>query len=379
MSHRSFDQPAFADANAGLAQLETVIRGARQRADARQNIVVPTVADLNLRYVEPCRELPKGGYMARLEGKDMVVGDTAVNTACRLIKSRPDYFKQFGDPNAFPQSLRNVIDNPNRKGPGGVLVRTGLADNGINDEIAAILSPDYQVRDAHEQLADFGTTLADYFGNIRGVQVVEQGHGAKSSYRVVVGDNIMKRADAQRGQFMMFVLSMSELGLAPDHTTLGLYRMICTNGAMRMDHRELLSEWLHKGSPEEYLAGTSEAIRHMSYLSSTWGQVFEETLDAPLTVEAQDLLNELKDTGLISNAHYDAADSLAVTGPVQSQYDFYNLLTRAAQDLPSLRQREHAETSALRLFTEPGGVMGQVAAATDSRGRRRSAPILPRE
>jgi hypothetical protein len=378
MSERIFDTPSGAYAGMGLTPMNQVIADTKARADGRQNIALPTVADLNLRYVEPCNQMPRGGYMGRIDGKDLPLGDTAIRTACKLIKSRPDYFKQFADPNAFPQSLRNVLDNPQKAGKkGGIIVRTGLGSNGINDEIAAILAPDYKIRDAHEQLEDFAALLADYIGEVRGVSIVEQGWGEKASYRIVVGDNIMARTDAQRGQFMMFVLSMSELGLMPDQTTLGLYRMVCTNGAMRLDHRELLSEWNHKGSTEDYLAGASESIRHLGYFAGTWGKVFEETLTAPLLHAAVDLLSELSDNKLISAKHYDAAERLAVTGPVETQYDFYNLLTRAAQDLPDVRQRETAETSALRLFTEPGGLMEQLRVAGTSRGRSRTAPILP--
>jgi hypothetical protein len=363
-----------------LEQVNSVIADARRRSESRQNIQVPSIADLNIQYVDPSPRAPKGGYVATIDGKTLPLGDGAIRTGCKLMKSKPDFFRQFTDPMAFAQTLRNVIDNPSRKQQ-GVLIRTGLGANNIDDEIAAILPPDYNIRDAHEQLTDFAGMLEDYAGQpVRGVSRLEQGHGDHVSYRMVLGDNIMPGLDDLRGQFMMFMYGGSETGMAPDQTTLGMYRLICTNGAMRLDNHQLVSEWNHKSGLDKYLSKTAETIRHLGYFGDTWGKVFAEANTKKLDVHALDLLHAVREEKLITSGHYDAAERLsvaAVDGPVETEFDFYNLLTRAAQDLPSISARQRGESSALQMFSQAGGVVEAVRKAGARRESGEVAPLVP--
>ena len=358
-----------------LEPLQTVLDDTRRRSEGRQNIPMGSVLDMNLQFADPNPRQPRGGFVAKIDGKTLPLGDGAIKTACKLMGAKPEMFRKASDPMAFAEMLRSIVDNPNRKQQ-GVLLRTGLAPNGIDEEIQAILNPDYRIRDAHEQLEHFAGVLEDNGMNVRGVSRLEQGFGQANSYRMIVGENVMPSLDDLRGQFMMFVYSGSETGLVSDMTTLGLYRLICTNGAMRMDHHQLVSEWNHRQPLDRHLNKASESIRHMGYLTETWGKTFQQLANEPLEQPAPDLLHALRDQSLISSGHYDAAERISVTEQVDTQFDFYNLLTRSAQDLPSISQREKAESTALRLFTEPGGVIEQLRRSASGR-RSANAPLLP--
>ena len=143
------DTPAVASFRAGLLPVQQVLAECQARHNARKTIILPDAVSLNLHWVEPHSGMPRGGFMGRIDGKDLPLGETGMRTACKLIKSRPEFFEQLSDPDAFPKLFRNAIDNPNRQGDAGIMVRTGLSDNGFSDEIAAILPPSYEVRDAN--------------------------------------------------------------------------------------------------------------------------------------------------------------------------------------------------------------------------------------
>jgi hypothetical protein len=357
-----------------LESVDSVIAEARQRSDSRQNISVPSVLDLNLRYCDPHPGQPKGGYMARIDGKDLPLSDNALRGACKMMNAQWRHYRQFADPSAFPQALHNILDNPGRRGPKGLLVRTGLADNGINEEVAAIMSPTYRIRDAWEQLTDFSSLINDTIGTVRGIDRIEYGHGNELSYRIVIGNNVMQATDELHGQFMMFVLSMSELGVGVDTTTLGLYRLVCTNGAMALTDKSLVSRWNHQGSADKYLEKSSESLRHLGFLGDQWGKIFGELMSAPLTADASDMLHAFREAGYIDNDHFDAAQSLAVTGPVETQFELYNLLTRSAQDLASIKARQQAESKSFRLFTEEGGIVEKLRKAVGLSGEQVNTP-----
>jgi hypothetical protein len=342
-----------------LQPVQTVVDDARYRAEHRHDILMPSVADMGLRFADPNPAQPKGGYVAKIEGKDFLLTEGAVKTACRLMKTKPAFLKQFSDPMAFPQMLRNAIDNPGRSGPKGVLVRT----NGL--EVAAVLSPDYQIRDAHTQVADFAAMCEDNFGPVRGINAIQSGHGDVLSYRMVVGNNIMKKLSDLEGQFQMFVLSMSETGQIPDKTTLGLYRLVCTNGAMMLDRSQLVSEWNHHSPLEPYLNDTGTTIRHAGYMGQQWTAIFDELLSARMAAPASDVLHALEEERLITKGHFDAAERQVVGQEIESQFDFFNLLTQSAQELPTIQARQQAESTALRLFTGAGGVMQRLQEASN--------------
>jgi len=336
----------------GLESVSSVMDRLTHRAKHTENLDVDRVFDLGLRYEDQSPSRSRSGYYARIAGRDMRLTDGAIKTACRQIKVRDSrFYSQFADKNKFVRDLHEGIDLGTRKEK-GVLVR----HNGL--EVTAILPRDYVIKDSVELLGDFLTPLEQNLGKPLGIYSIEQGNGDKCSYRVVMGNNIMKDVDTRFGQFMMFILTTSDHGLQDTETALGLYRSVCTNSALR---EEDVSSWNHKTSAGAFYDKAARLIESTGVFADQYGQIFGELLNTRLDVHAQDLLSEFQRAELISRAHYDIA-KLRASEPtedgreVETQYDLFNALTRAARDLPTIEQRERAEQSALQIFTYPGGI-----------------------
>lgn len=346
---------AHQNITAGLQSVETVLADAKYRHDHRVTLEYSNVTELGIRWHDQGPDKSESGYYAKIDGRELRMSDGAMKTACRLIKTEPKFFNQFPDHDAFPKTFRHILDNPGRNESGVILRHDGL-------QVNCILPRSYQVRDANELLGDFVGSLNENLGDIKGISVVDEGFGDHTRYYVVMGNNLMPEIDDSLGQYMMFMLSMSETGLQPARTALGLYRTICTNSAVR---QQTLSKWNHEGSIGKFYDSTNETIRMTGYLQSQFSKVFGELLKIPLEHDATELLKAMKTAKAISRDHHQLASTYVLTPTedgrsVETQYDLFNVLTRAAQDLPSLRQREDAEQGAMALFTAEGGLFEEL-------------------
>lgn len=346
----------------GLEEYQTVYDRLQMRAKGKDNIEVDNVRELAIEWQDQSSTNAKSGYYAKIGNRSLPLTDGAVQTACKMLGVKPKYFNQFQDRNEFPRALYKGIDDGNRDMK-GVLVRSdGLRVN-------AILPRDYAIRDAVDLLDDFMEPLHEHLGDIKGVYSLEEGDGDICSYRVVMGANLLPSIDAKLGQYLMFVLSTSEHGIKPTKTALGLYRSICTNSAIR---EQELCQWDHRASFGRFHDDTASVIRTAGYFQNAYSRVFQELLAAPLEVPALDLVGAFRESDLITRAHSELA-RLYVMAPTEdgreceSQYDLFNALTRAARDLPSIQQREVAESKTLKLFSEAGGIREQLRKATESK------------
>lgn len=356
----------------GLLTVDQIMSHVNARAANRENVDVEGAAELALHYREPSNAQPKGGFYAKVpvtlfDGtvrmEDLPLTDGAVKTACKLIgQGDPKFFSQGDDPDFFPKTFRHVIDSTKRK-QRGMLVRHNKY------QVTSILPRDYVVKDANQMLAEFIPALQENVGEIKGILGIEQGEGDISSYRVVMGSNIMPSLDESKGQFMMFNINMSENGLIDSKTSLGLYRTFCTNSAIRV---QTLSRWDHRSAFSPFYDKAARTIREAGYLQDSYSKIFEELLHEKLPFPAMDLVDAFKREQLIASEHAKLALIYAETEPAETQYDLFNILTRSAQDLSSIRQREDAEVHAMNIFTQPGGVLEALrkAEAKGKRGRK---------
>lgn len=371
-----------------LKNFDDVLAATRVRAQNRRNFDVERISDLGIEYVDQGKHprLPEGGFVASklkdAKGNAMVVGPGAIRGACKLMDVKPNFFNGFEDRNAFPKALANKLDNPNRSGRDRTFkIRTGFADNGIDEQLAAILPGSYQIRDANEQLSHFAQVVFENLGPIKGVEVAEQGFGDIVSYRMVIGENIQRGQRDEEGQFMMFCLRMSETGLVNDEAALGLYRLICKNGAMGWDEAAVAS-WSHKTPLEDYLNKAGSTVRMATHFGQAWGKIFGDMEQAKLPAPAADCLHAMKASKMITGQHFDMADLHAKSGMEASntQYDLYNLLTRGAQDLPNIQQRQSAERTTLEIFTKDGGFLQRLddaAKRAEQAARRQTGEAGP--
>lgn len=353
----------------GLLSVDQIMSHVNARAANRENVEVEGAAELALHYREPTGSQPKGGFVARVPVtlangttrlEDLPLTDGAVKTACKLIgMGDPRFFSQGDDPDFFPKTFRHILDSRQRKQRGFLVRHNKMA-------VTSILPRDYVIKDAANLLGDFIPALQENVGEIKGVLGLEQGDGDIASYRVVMGNNIMPSLAEDKGQFLMFNINMSESGLIDSKTSLGLYRTFCTNSAIRV---QTLSRWDHRSAFSPFYDKAARTIREAGYLQDSYSKIFEELLRAKLPFPAMDLIDAFRREQMIAGEHCKLANIYAETEPSETQYDLFNILTRSAQDLPSIRQREEAEVNAMNIFTQTGGVMEALRRAEAKGGR----------
>lgn len=363
---------------AKVQPLQDVLEIAATRAKGYENLDVDRISDLKIGWHDTDASHRDSGWYAKVGSRDLILSDQAVRSASKLIGQHdPRHWKLYPDRNAFPTALAHILDNSatsgNRKNPKRLLVR----HDGI--KIRAILPFTYKIRDAAEMLGNFADQINRSVGEIQGVSVLEDGEpGDLCSYRIVMNQNIMPSLRAEFGQFMMFLLAVSETGWsfaagADAATSLGLFCTSCTNSAIRAS---LTSKWNHRTKTQDKFFGDStERIRTTGYYQNKYTRIFNELLNAKLDVSPPDLLKAFHGEKLITSGHYDAAELYVREKTedgrrVETQYDLFNVLTRSAQDLPSLTQRQTAETRTLHLFTESGGIFERLRNAAQERAKQ---------
>lgn len=366
---------------APIVSLEDALEAASLRAKGYTNLDVDRVNDLNIGWRNADSNHRDSGWYAKIGSRELILSDQAVRGASKLIlQPNPQHWKQYPDKDAFPKALNHILGNSatsgNRKNPKRLLVR----HDGI--KVRAILPFTYKINDAAEMLSLFAEQIHKHVGPIQGVSVLEDGDpGDMVSYRVVMDMNIMPSLRKELGQHMMFLLAASETGAtfnggADAFTALGTFRTVCTNSAVRAT---TTCKWNHRSkSQDRFFGDTTERIRQTGYYQDKYASIFNELLGAKLKdLKPRDLLKAFHSEKLITSGHYDAAELYVREKTedgrdVETQYDLFNVLTRAAHDLPSLVQRQTAETRTLHLFTEQGGFFERLRNAAEERAREKA-------
>lgn len=359
-------QPVSADLRLwGVESVDDVVKRLKERASHRRTVEVDRVADLGLRWEDEGPTRSKSGYFARIAERDYRLSDGAVKSLNRLMSGpQLKHWNKYQDRNAFVKAAINILDNPDRRTQGGMFMR----HDGL--EINCFLPSSYVLRDSHEMLTDFVGMLDDNIGDIRGISSSEEGYGDRCIYRVIMGDNLMPAARAEYGQYMMFMLSMSETGQCDSTTSLGLYRTVCTNSAIR---EQTLSRWNNRsGGESKFYDATGETIRMTGYLKSQFSQVFGELFNLRLEHDPIELLNTMQQAKVISREHWVTSKVHAELPtedgrPCTTHYDLFNAMTHGAKELGSLNAREQAEQTTLHLFTAPGGLYQELRSAMNRR------------
>lgn len=351
------------------------------RSKAYENLDVDKVSDLNIHWSDQDNEHRTSGWYAKIGNRDLMLSEQAIRGASKMVKvSDIKYWNQFPDRNAFPTTLAHILEHAAMSGNRQNAKRLLVRHDGIN--VRAIQPFVYKIKDAYELVADFVQMLAENVGEIHGISSVEDGDpGDICSYRVVVGQNIMPMLKDEYGQYMMWLIACSETGAivcpgATAATAMGVYRTSCLNSAIR---EKLITKWNHRSKGlEKFYNESADRIRMMGYYRDQYADIFKELLSYKLVdVAPRDLLAAFESEKLITSGHYDAAemyiDMPTEDGrPVETQYDLFNVLTKSAQELPSLAQRQAAETRALHLFTEKGGIFERLRTAAQERAKERA-------
>lgn len=332
-----------------LKTVEQVSQLFADRAKARTTLFYNKVSDLGIRWLDQGPEHSQSGYYARIDGKDMLLTQNAIATGSRLVKASTKFWEQFPDKNAFPTTMAHIL---NTREKGAVQVR----HDGIR--VNAILHEDYIIKDVANFIDAFFPAIEENIGEISGISVREDGDNDIASLLVMLGDNLLPSVKRELGQNMMWSIRTSETGAVDTQTMMGLFRTICLNSATRIRQN---SVWSHKGSWDTFWDGSMATIREFSYYADQFSKIFESLIKTPLDMAAADIIAALYGNNLITKAHSELAIEAADlptedNRAVETHYDLFNLLTRTAQDLPTLIAHERAASKVMEIFTRPGGL-----------------------
>jgi hypothetical protein len=149
------------------------------------------------------------------------------------------------------------------------------------------------------------------------------------------------------------------MGGATSATVLGLFRTICTNSSV---HAPLLNKWNNNiEGLEKFFQLTGKRIEQITYYQDNLGRIMSDMARAQLVLPVDEILSMMSTKRLITGAHSQAAGFLSMNKTedgraIETQYDLFNLLTNAAQDLP-FHARQNAEATTMELFTGKGGFL----------------------
>ena len=124
---------------------------------------------------------------------------------------------------------------------------------------------------------------------------------------------------------------------------------MCVNGALRLDNKQVVSRWNHYSLPGNFYDKSFNLIRRGGSFSRICQRVFAELMEKRLGIDAYDLVNGLRDHRQITQKHFESAGRYVMQSDISTSYEFFNILTRSAQDLGTIQERQKAETNALRL------------------------------
>lgn len=349
------DAPSMAKHSFGdIRDIEGVRKELQSRHDSYYNYHANNVADLGLGWQDQSPNHPESAYYAHIDGKQLPLSENALKQICKMVKSTPEMWDQASDKDAMPKFVRHVLDNKPSF--------DGLALRHDGYKVRAILPRDYQVKDASELLDEILEPIQENVGDIQGISLVDESSGDISSIRIVAGTNLMPSLQNSFGQYFMYLINTSDTGAIDTQTVLGLWRSICSNSAIK---EEQMARWDHRNNYDGFWNRSMDVIRQFSYFKPQITSLFEELTKARLEVDPYAILNEMRRKKLITNSHFDMAKFwLKVPTEdhreIETQYDLYNVLTRAAQDLPSLASQHKAELAAMKIFTEPGGIVARL-------------------
>ena len=349
----------------GTEPVKKVIDRIQARKNRRIDSFVNSADELQFQMRVAGVGYPADTLTMTIDGLEMPLTEGAIKTTALLInQSKPSWFQRFSDPQFFPKLFRNYQHKR------GFLVR----HDGF--QVYAVLPDTYQIADAYELLEqNFLPSLEEHFGNVRGIEHIIGGDddGDLESFRVICGDNLVPVED-KMGQYLMFMLSTSDNGLADTRCWIGLYRPISQSVAVR---KQTSANWSHRTDSTEFFGKAGDRVRDTGYYKKAFQAHFSEMVNEPLQMRdddsgilmsCADLVELLKKMKLIGSGHYKAArlyaNSLTEDGrPRNTLYDCFNCLAIGAKDLTNLAQRQKAEESTMTLFTSKGGISEQIRRA----------------
>jgi hypothetical protein len=345
-------------------------------AKQRQDILVPDVSDLNMRfkkgesvydsgfYISPDpKKLPKSSHLRSWfeEHREMRIADLGYKSACQRIERNPDVFGNFQDPAG--RFLSEFFDYHRSSTGKGLVVRTSTHGGDEKCRTVDAFAPaDLNPISNFELMAATMQRLNEVYGDkIRGVQHLSGHTGDNVCYRVVFGDPIIQESntrDPNKICFIMLSFMGTEHGLCNTEIDLGFWRMICLNGAMRRDLRFCHATWKRFDSERKFLTKIGNFIDMAGVYGDVMSRRIRSLEEMPLNKDSLRILDILLEQNLLDKRTHATAILASQEREPETAWDLLNILTDSAKSHGNLRRRSNVESRALAIAMQPESFNG---------------------
>tara|TARA_B100000614_G_scaffold262909_1_gene300618 strand:+ start:141685 stop:142968 length:1284 start_codon:yes stop_codon:yes gene_type:complete len=361
------------------------------RAEDRQDLLITDPTDARMTW-EPTNEATgvKGHFRLAPENLSPGVlrdyleqhgavefgwGSTAHRSLCKLMDTTPERYRKMGDnpERRFLGEVRDWFSHP-REGNNGFIVRT--ESEGAKRVVNGFVPGNFNTLDEYAIVATIMEQLDSAKQYINGVNVLNDPRRATSSFRVIFGDPVINRDqhDPASDLFCMLDIRYSPIGFTSFEASLALWRLICRNGMMRRDLDFLRVKWgqhyreNEDASHRRLFDRTAEVVGKVEQFAPMIAASVSDLPSKALGEQPEEIVSALNRMRLLPQKHHDlslARLEARVDGPVTTEWDMLNVLTRSAHDLPSISERQQGEHRAMRLAMQPEAFTGVVQAGLD--------------
>lgn len=350
-----------------IASMKSVseLLGTLERRDKdRQDYMILNPSDHNLRFENGNTELGiSDRFLMEFDGKDLELSNGAISSGCKMLKTSTSYFQEnFADwQKKFVRDFSSAM-NHNQK---GCYARTDCLSNGVTRKIESFVSGNWQLRVGESDIVrGVAERLnAQYGESIMGVQHIHEGH-RNSVYRFVFGNTIMGD-DTHVKMYPMVSLIHSPYGFSKTELSLGIYRVICENGALRRDFSAGVARWNQRSNPESFFDKIRDAVDNAGDFAKSCKDHFYKMVDEKIKHHPLIVLRSLREAKAVSQPHLETAIQFLAEREVSTEYDMLNLLTDSAKTIRPLQARQEAESNALRIAMTSAGFSGYANARVD--------------
>ena len=342
-----------------MVKVNDLISTLEQRDLNRQDFMILNPSDHRLRYEQGNKELGISDRMLiTFDGQDIEVSESAISSGCKMLKTSSQYFRDNFE-NWQSKWVKDFSSALQHNGS-GCYARTDCLSNGIARRVESFVSGNWElgigestiVRGIAERLN------AQYGDSILGVQVVSE-RKRNSLYRFVFGNTIMGD-DSHTKMYPMVNLLHSPYGFSNTELSLGIYRVICENGALRRNFSAGTVKWNQRSNPDTFFSRINSSVDMAGDFATECKKYFERMVEERLTNHPLVTLNCLRQARAITTQHLETATMFLPEREVKTEYDMLNILTDSAKNIHPINRRQEAESNAFHVALSSGGFNGLV-------------------
>lgn len=266
--------------------------------------------------------------------KEYPLTDTGKLTLCKTLGIPKNYFKRYPVTTELSEHANTLLK---AKAETEFLIRSN--DNGVR----AILPNKYAIFDNLDVLGVIKKTNQFDTSNVTSAIANDR----MASYCVLFGEP----ADKKDEIFPMVRITNSEVNLANLTVEMGLFRLICTNGAVRKTADFGYFHWSHSLRTVNAIPGMIEHSINIGLSKCFDLQVsMEKSRDEKLKTSFSSVLSDLMERSYISSSFAKKLQTENEAIPATTKFDVVNLITRLAQNESSWSTRSRYENVATMLL-----------------------------